>query len=75
MDAKSKCCNADVDMHQKITCSNSCHEKFILQMTDKYGPFKKVIDQETNIAYKIPIRVIIEQGLTFSDLKKYPKWK
>ncbi len=75
MDAKSKCCNADVDMHQKITCGDNCHEKFILEMIKEYGSFKKVIDQETKIAYKVPTRKIIEEGLQFEDLTNYPKWK
>ena len=75
MDAKSKCCNADVQMHQKITCGNVCHEKYILQMTQEYGKFKKVVDLESQIAYRIPIRKIIEEGLQFEDLGNYPRWK
>ena len=36
--------------------------------------FKKVVDIENGIAYKIPTRLIIEEGLRQEDLKNYPTW-
>lgn len=40
-----------------------------------YGEYKKVIDQATETAYKVPTRDIITRGLKQEDLKKYPLWK
>lgn len=74
MDVKSVCCNSDIELYQKITCGDKCHEKFIQKMISENGLFKKVIDQNTNIAYKVPTRTIIEKGLKQEDLKNYPVW-
>ena len=75
VDAKSKCCNADFSNFAKSTCSEECHEKMVKEMEKDFGEFKKVIDQETMIAYKVPTRDIIEQGLSQEELKiKYPRW-
>jgi len=74
MDVKSVCCNADIESHQKITCGDYCHEKFIIKMLQEHGLFKKVVDIESGISYKIPTRLIIEEGLRQKDLKNYPTW-
>lgn len=74
MDVKSVCCNSDVEINNKITCSDHCHDKYIEKMMIQCGLFKKVIDQKTNIAYKVPIRVIIEEGLKQEELKNFPEW-
>ena len=74
MDVKSVCCNSDIESHQRITCGEYCHEKFILQMLDEHGLFKKVVDQTTDIAYKVPTRTIIETGLRQEELKNFPTW-
>lgn len=74
MDAKSVCCNADIVINQKMTCGNYCHEKYIIKMIKEFGRFKKIIDQTSGIAYKIPTRVIIEEGLKQEELKNYPTW-
>lgn len=73
LDIKSDCCHADVKFGN-ITCSPICHEKFVMACEDEFGPYKKVIDQTTDTAYKIPTRDIIEKGLTWEDLVKYPLW-
>lgn len=73
-DYKSVCCNSDVEIHSKMTCSKNCQEKFILKMIEKFGLFKKVVDIESDIAYKVPTRLIIEEGLRQEDLKNYPIW-
>lgn len=57
-----------------ITCSDGCHEILVDIITGKCGEFKKVIDIETNIEYKVPVRDIIENGLKYEDLPKYPIW-
>ncbi len=74
MDVKSVCCNADIESHQKITCGDYCHEKFIIKMIQEHGCSKKVVDIESGIAYKIPTRLIIEEGLRQKDLQNYPTW-
>ena len=74
LDVKSVCCNSDVEIHSKITCGNNCHEKFIIKMIQDHGLFKKVVDIESGIAYKIPTRLIIEEGLRQEELKNYPTW-
>ena len=73
-DIKSKCCGADVENMQKTTCKPECHEKMVKEMEQKFGEFKKVTDQPTGIAYRVPSRDIIEKGLNQKDLHKYPKW-
>ncbi len=74
MEVKSICCNSDIESHTKITCGNYCHDKFIIKMIKEHGLFKKVTDMESGISYKIPTRLIIEEGLKQQDLKKYPTW-
>ena len=59
----------------KMTCSNDCHKKFIEFCEVQYGISKKVVDQTTGIAYKVPTKDIIEKGLKWKDLVKYPHWE
>lgn len=54
-------------MGRFFTCSDACHEKF--------GEFKKVVDKETGIAYRVPTKFILERGLKYKDLKQFPEWK
>ena len=72
-DVKSVCCNSDVEINNKITCSDYCHEEFVLNRIKKEGLFKKVTDH-TGISYKVPTRKLIEEGLLQEDLKNYPIW-
>lgn len=58
----------------KMTCSDYCHEEFIKYSEDKFGKVKKVVDQTTGIAYNVPTRDLIEIGLIWQDLPKYPQW-
>ncbi len=71
---KSICCNSGVESHQKITCGDYCHEKFVQNMLQEYGLFKKVVDQTSGITYKVPTRTIIETGLRAEELKNFPTW-
>lgn len=59
----------------KMTCSDDCHEMFVEFCEEQYGITKKVIDQTTGISYKVPTRDIIEKGLKWEDLPKYPRWE
>ena len=52
-----------------LTCSTECHEIFVAHLEKLYGEFKKVIDFETGIVYKVPARYIIENGLKQQELK------
>ena len=45
------------------------------KLLEKFGYFKKVVDQKTGIAYKVPTRIIITEGLDYKDLPKYPRWE
>lgn len=58
----------------KITCREECHEEFIKSCEDKFGIVKKVTDITTGISYKVPTRNIIEEGLIWRNLSKYPEW-
>ena len=59
----------------KMTCSDLCHEKFIEFCEGQYGISKKVVDQTTGISYKVPTKDIVEKGLKWKDLAKYPRWE
>jgi hypothetical protein len=76
-DVKSECCGADVKQFGRITCSDSCHENFVKEMEKQFGVFKKVVDEGTGKAYRVPTRDFIERGLTYEDLRmgKYPLWE
>lgn len=75
MDIKSDCCNADVRFLGSITCSLVCHQELVIAAERDFGTFKKVVDETTDRAYKVPTRDIIEKGLTWADLVKYPAWE
>ena len=74
MDAKSVCCNWDIVINNKITCSNFCHDQYIFKKIAEVGLFKKVVDIVSGITYRVPTKIIIEQGLRQQDLKNYPVW-
>lgn len=74
MDIKSTCCNADVHIQQKITCSDLCHNIFVEHLVKEKGQYQKVIDMETGKAHKVPTKLIIENGITQQDLKSFPLW-
>ncbi|MGI0079680.1 MAG: hypothetical protein ACRECH_08650 [Nitrososphaerales archaeon] len=73
-DAKSKCCGADVEVRTRITDTPKCHKAFVDELVKQFGEFKKVIDQTTGIAYRVPTKDIIESGLKARDLARYPRW-
>ena len=74
LDVKSKCCNDDVTIQQKITCSDICHDKFVELLIGDKGKYQKIIDIESGKAHKIPTIVVIEEGITQPQLKNYPLW-
>lgn len=74
MDVKSDCCNADIEIISKLTCSEKCHIEYIRILEEKFGKVKKVTDSESRISYKVPTKDIIEKGLKWEDIKKYPLW-
>ena len=74
LDIKSKCCDADVVNMQKTTCSDECHDKLVADIENVFEKFKKVVDDETGIAYKVPTKYIIENGLNQQELKNFPRW-
>lgn len=74
-DSKGLCviCNAPA-VPGGITCSEYCHKEFVKFCEDKFGKVKKVVDQTTGVQYKVPTSDIIERGLAWEDLTKYPVW-
>ncbi len=72
----SKCgiCGAPLGSGYKVTCSDDCHEELIHRFEERFGHFKRVIDAETGIAHRVPLRDIIETGLRQQDLKHYPEF-
>lgn len=74
VDMKSACCGADVDTQVRATCSEACHEEFVVVCEFAFGKYKKVIDTSTGRAHKVPTRYIVEFGLHGSELSKFPLW-
>jgi hypothetical protein len=56
------------------TCSEGCHHKLVDELVEEFGESKKVVDAE-GTAHQVPTREILERGLKYEDLKKYPKWE
>ena len=38
------------------------------------GKFKEITLLETGISYKVPTRLVIEDGIKGEDLEKFPLW-
>ena len=45
------------------------------QLIEIYGEFKKVVDEKSGLAYKVPVKDIITKGLKWEELDKYPIWE
>ena len=60
---------------REMTCSDACHEKLVSRLIAEFGEFKKVVDSTTSIAYRVPTRDIIEKGIKWRDLNRYPLWE
>ena len=57
-----------------LTCSDECHKEFVRHLIPEFGEFMKVIRMTTGVAYKVPTRDIIEDGLKEEELGRYPLW-
>lgn len=73
VDVKSACCNADIQVLSKTTCSDQCHEKFVQYFETLVGKEKLVTSVATGKTYKVPTRYIIEQGLKGYELQNFPE--
>lgn len=71
---KSGCCDADVENHKKLTCSDTCHQKMIHHILQKFGPYKKITDSHTGLTYRVPTKQILEKGIAQEDLRNFPLW-
>ncbi len=71
---KCSICGAPSGVKYRLTCSDVCHEEFILRLEKRFGVYKKVVDLETGKTHKVPTRDIIEKGLKQEDLKNYPEY-
>jgi len=74
-DARTVCCNADVEFAPggRITCSAKCHETFVTEVERQFGPHKVVVDQATGRRHLVPTRRIIEQGVRQDELGLFPE--
>ena len=68
-------CNEPITGESRVTCSERCHEELVRLAEGQFGKVKNVVDSVTGISYKVPTRDIIEKGLKWEDLTKYPVWK
>jgi len=68
-------CGALYRVGRMYTCSEECHEKMVEALVEEFGEFKKIVDAETGVAYKVPTREVLDRGLWLDGLKKYPKWR
>lgn len=75
VNVKSKCCGTGAQSVVRLTCSEKCHDEFVKILEKEFGTVKKVTDETTGVGYRIPTRDIIERGLTWQDLPKYPRWE
>jgi len=57
------------------TCSEACHQRFIDALVKQFGEFKRVVDERTGKAYRVPTRYILEHGLKYDELPNFPEWK
>lgn len=71
---QSVCCNGDIEPITRVTCSTICHERYVKELEEQVGEYKRVTDSTTGISYRVPVRTIAEEGLKFSDLSKFPVW-
>ncbi len=68
-------CHGEYESGRELTCSDECHAELVKRLIARFGEFKKVVRQSTGIAYKVPIRDIIERGIREQDLDQYPLWE
>jgi hypothetical protein len=67
-------CGALYVSGRQYTCSDVCHDELVEQIVKQLGEYKKIIRVSTGIAYRVPTRDIIENGVREQDLDKYPVW-
>lgn len=58
--------------YRLFTCSEECHEELIRRLVETLGEYKVVVDAHTGAKHLVPTRVILEKGLKYEDLKRYP---
>ena len=58
----------------KAACDQG-REQLIQKCIARFGEFKKVVRMRTGVAYKVPTRVILEQGIREQDLDRFPLWE
>ncbi len=71
---KCSICGSSSVSKYRLTCSDVCHEEYILRLEKRFGVYKKVVDVETGKTHKVPTRDILERGLRQQDLKHYPEF-
>jgi hypothetical protein len=58
---------------RSYTCDDVCHAAWIASIIQWCGETREITHLESGKVYAVPTRVILEQGITGSDLDKYPE--
>jgi len=72
MTQKCFVCGKLYEEGREMACSDACHDELVSRLIAEFGEFKKVVDQTTGTAYRVPTRDIIERGIKWRDLDRYP---
>lgn len=67
-------CGGQVPGARALTCSDVCHERLVASMEGEYGAVKRIVRESTGEAFAVPIRDIIERGVSERDLDGYQRW-
>jgi hypothetical protein len=72
VDVKSACCHADVEIWQRTTCSDDCHEEYVRRLEREFGAEKIIVDAVTGLRHRVPTRVLVERGISHDKLARFP---
>ena len=72
IEVKSTCCQSDVDVNTRTTCSEACHEKLIQELEAEWGK-NKVVVAPGGSKHLVPLRHIVEHGLQGHEVTCFPE--
>ena len=55
----------------KISCSEACYERLVACLEAEFGTHKRCVRMSTGEEFRVPLRTIIEAGISEGDLDKY----
>lgn len=62
-----------VTRSRHFTCDDRCHRVWIDRLVAEFGETRVITHGATGKRYLVPTRVILERGITVSDLPNYPE--